>query len=123
MEGVSIFKKADLEAVDLARILPKTSDRTLKKMNEQGLVTNRQVADIAGYSLERIDQILRSGRIVPVLTKPQRNGKGARVFFSDYQIEEFEKMKAEEEYQFSLSNTVFGDIKENKGLRTFLNEG
>ena len=100
------FKKADLEAVDLAKILPKTKDNTLQKMNERGLVTKRQLADIAGYTLDQIDQIIRSGRIVPALTKPQKNKKGVRVFFSDAQVEEFKKIKAAEDDHIALSNSV-----------------
>ena len=71
-------------------------------MNEQGLVTKRPLADIAGHTLDQIDHVVRSGRIVPALTKPQENGR-VRVFFSDEQVEKFKKMKGEEEGQLTLS--------------------
>jgi len=99
---IYFFKRADLEAVDPLDALPKTNDSTLQKMNEQGLASTRQLADMTGYAAENIERIVEKGKIIPALTHRPQNGRNTW-FFSQEQVEKFKKLKAEEEGQLALS--------------------
>ena len=109
IDGGSIyfFKNTDLEAVDLAKILPKTNNTTLEKMNEQGLVNTKQVVDITGLTLEEVRRIVWKRKIIPAATYEHKDGVKATWFFSPDQVEKFKKLKADEEGQLTLS---FNDV-------------
>jgi len=106
------FKKADLEAVDLAAILPKANNSTLEKMNDKGLVSKRQLADISGYPLDRVTWAIERGLIVPALMLHRKDGKGSRPFFSHDQIEMAKELREEELRQLAL----FGAAKSERRL-------
>jgi hypothetical protein len=101
--SIYFFKNTDLEAVDLAKILPKTNNTTLEKMNEQGLVNTKQVVDITGLTLEEVRRIVWKRKLIPAATYEHKDGVKATWFFSPEQVEKFKKLKAEEEGQLALS--------------------
>ncbi len=98
---IYLFKKADLETIDLAKVFPKAITN-IQQINNKGLVSKRQLADIAGYTVAEIDVILREGWIFPKLVLRNVDEKGSRYFFSQEQVERFKELKAIKESQLAL---------------------
>ncbi len=98
---IYLFKKADLETIDLAKVFPKAITN-IQQINNRGLVSKRQLADIAGYTVAEIDGILREGWIFPKLVLRNVDEKGSRYFFSQEQVERFKELKAIKESQLAL---------------------
>ncbi len=99
---IYFFRRGDIEALDLAAILPKAKISNIQKMNEKGLVNTRQLSDIAHVTADQIRQVVDKGHIVPAVTLHPKGGKGPRWFFSPDQIEKFKKLKAVAERQIAL---------------------
>jgi hypothetical protein len=100
---IYFFKRVDLEAVDSAVVLPKTKDKTCQKMNEQGLVSTRQLADMTGLAIEQIKETVRKGEIIPAITHRPEKGRNSW-FFSQEQVEQVKRMKSIREGQLGLFN-------------------
>ena len=100
---IYFFKKADLETVQPADILPKPKDSIIQKMNEKGLVSTRQLADSTGFTVSTIKQIVFKGEITPAVTHQPQEGRNTW-FFSEEQVEQFKKLKAEEEFLIKKSH-------------------
>lgn len=96
---IYFFRRADLEAADFSKILPNVKNSALEKMNEKGLISKRQLADITGYSFDWITKVVNEGGIVPTVIKESKDGYKDRSFFSYDQIQEFKELK---ERQFML---------------------
>jgi hypothetical protein len=95
------FKRADLEAADFSKILPNMKNSTVEKMNEKGLISNKQLADITGYSIDWINEAVKNGRVAPAETNQYKDGHIIS-FFSQDQIQKFEELKEEEKRQLRL---------------------
>ncbi|MDP2158288.1 MAG: TniQ family protein [Nitrospirota bacterium] len=97
------FKKADLEAADFSKIFPNMRNSTIEKMNEKGLISKKQLADITGYAIDWINEVIKKGRIVPAEIIMLHEGiNKTRSFFSQDQIQKFEELKEEEKRQLAL---------------------
>jgi hypothetical protein len=92
-----------LETVQPADILPKPKDSIIQKMNEKGLVSTRQLADSTGFTVSTIKQIVFKGEITPAVTHQPQEGRNTW-FFSEEQVEQFKKLKAEEEFLIKKSH-------------------
>jgi hypothetical protein len=97
------FRKADLESADFSKILPNMRNSTVEKMNEKGLISKKQLADITGYSIDWIDKVIDKGLFVPAeITMLHEDGNRTSSFFSEDQIQKLEELKDEEKRQLML---------------------
>ena len=101
------FRKADLEVADFSKILPNVKNSTLEKMNEKGFISKKQLADITGYAIDWINEVVKNGWVVPAeITMLHEDGNRTRSFFSQDQIQQFEEMKEEEKRQLILFDEI-----------------
>ncbi len=99
---IYFFRKGDIEALDLAAILPQAKISNIQKMNEKGLVNTRQLSDITRLTVDQVKQIVEKKQIVPAVTLVSKSGKAPRWFFSPNQIEKVKELKALAERQMVL---------------------
>ena len=68
-------------------------------MNEKGLISKRQLADITGYSFDWITKVVNEGGIVPTVIKESKDGYKDRSFFH---MIRYRNSKSLKERQFML---------------------
>jgi len=95
VDGGSIyfFNRADLIDLDFSKILAQTEKSSSQIMNEKGFVNTQQLADISGYTVRDINQLVRNKRIVPLVTHIVKKGRGKSMFFSEEQINKAKKIR------------------------------
>jgi len=97
------FRKDDLEAADFSKVLPNVKNSTIERMNGRGLISKKQLADLAGCSFEDVGRFLKSGMLVPALIeRRRRDWKFTRAFFTEGQIEFCRKLIEQERCQLIL---------------------
>jgi len=97
------FRKEDLEEADFSKILPNVKNSTIERMNGRGLISKKQLADLAGCSFEDVGRFLKSGLLVPALIERRRSDwKFTRAFFTENQIDLCRKLIEQERRQLIL---------------------